>query len=130
MSNLMAQGHSIGQALDGLSRRAILPGPGRLNILQPNCIRDQHANVLGVRGIEPTQLPAHGSIECGPWTKRWCRWAEHVQRFAYEFLDVRLPSRRARNNDSSIQGSHTERTPRNPRGELAGGIVYVVSIAE
>ena len=38
----------------------------RLSLLQPDRIRDQHANVFRVRGIEPSQLPAHGGVECGP----------------------------------------------------------------
>jgi hypothetical protein len=56
--------------------------------------------------------------------------AKHVQRFTYEFLDVRFPGRRARYYHGSIQGSYAKRPPRNPNGELPGGIVQVVSIAK
>src|SRR6266511_3807436 len=62
VGKLMAQGHNPSQPLSCLSRCAILPGPGCLNILQAERIRDQHANVFSVWIVEPAQLPAHGRI--------------------------------------------------------------------
>jgi hypothetical protein len=99
-----------------------------LNVLKPKGIRDQKANVLGVWRIEPAQLAAHGSIEGRPQAeRRRCR-AEHVQRFANEFLDVRFPGRRAGYNDCSVEGSYPEWTASDPDGELNGSGAQVVRI--
>ena len=65
MGDLMAQGYSIGQALHCLSRGAVLPGPASLNILEPKCIRDQHANVFSVWVIESAQLRSTEALSAG-----------------------------------------------------------------
>jgi hypothetical protein len=80
---------------------------------------------IGNRANARQVPPLHNSK-----TERRGAWTKCVERFAYEFLDIGFPGRRACHNDSSIQGSHAKRTPGKPDGKLAAGIVQVVGIAK